>query len=85
LDHIYQRLFEVIDRKGPQAYHLHLGKTIRTLHDIFQVFPLKLYKLNRRGTPMPPPSIEVESKYEYEVEAILDSKYMDSIMSYYVK
>jgi hypothetical protein len=46
---------------------------------------IELYKPDWQGTPAPSLPTEVEGEEKYEVEAILDSRYVDGIMSYYVK
>ena len=57
------------------------------VHSVFHVSLLKPYYLSMipdRTCPPPPPII-VESKSEYEVEEILDSKYSHKCLFYLVK
>jgi hypothetical protein len=77
--------FEVRDCIGLQTYHLHLSKTIGKIHDVFHVSLLEPYKPDSQGASAPPLPIEVKGKDKYKAKAILDSKCIDSKMSYYVK
>jgi hypothetical protein len=52
-------------------------------NDLYMVIP-KLYKPDGQDSILLPLPIEVESKYKSKAEAIFDSKYVSSIISYHV-
>ena len=79
LDHRYLGPFKITEKISSHAYRLALPWDMK-IHDVFHVQLLEPYKQNRivnRVQP-PPPPIEIEGEKEYEVEAILDSKWIDA-------
>ena len=63
--------FEVLERKGQNAYTLRLPQKYGRLHPTFHVSLLELYRL-RKGSDIPEP-IDIDGIEEWEVERILDS------------
>lgn len=68
--------FQVVKRVGTQAYELDLPARWR-IHDVFHVSNLERYR--RDGSMQPPPPAEVlEGEDEYEVEALVDHRRVNS-------
>jgi hypothetical protein len=85
LDRKFVGLFLVKERIGSLAYRLDLSKSIRNIHDVFNVSLLEPYQTDSRSEPEQPPALQVEGKEEYEVEEILDSKRVRGKLVYLVK
>ena len=78
--------YSITERIGTQAYRLQLPESMK-IHPVFHVSLLEPYKpstIPNRIRP-PPPPIVIESEPEYEVEDILDSKYIRKRLFYFVK
>jgi len=78
--------FTILERIGTQAYRLQLPSSMK-VHPVFHVSLLEPYvpsTIPNRTRPPPPPVI-VDSQVEYEVEEILDSKYIRKSLYYLVK
>jgi hypothetical protein len=78
--------FTITERIGTQAYRLQLPVSMK-VHSVFHVSLLEPYvssTIPNRVRP-PPPAVVVEAEQEYEVEEILDSKYLRNRLFYLVK
>ena len=67
------------------AFHLNLPPHM-SIHPVFLVSLLEPYASNSipdRGVP-PPPPIELDEGFEYEVKSILDSKVLKNKLYYFV-
>ena len=69
--------YDIIDQPGSHSFTLALPKSMRSIHPVFHVSMLELAMPNTipNRTESPPPSIEIDGALEFEVEAILDSKF----------
>ena len=78
--------FTITKRIGTQAYQLALPKSLR-VHPVFHVSLLEPFKTtNIPGhTSPPPPPIVVSSEQEFEVDKILDSKFIRNRLHYLVQ
>jgi hypothetical protein len=77
--------FSITKRIGTQAYQLALPKSMR-IHPVFHVSLLEPYKApSIARTPPPPPPVVIDSEQEFEVEQILDSKFIRNRLFYLVK
>ena len=68
--------FEIIAKVGPSSFTLRLPNHLRAVHPVFHVSQLEPATPNtipNRVQP-PPPPIEVDDDFEYEISEILDSK-----------
>jgi hypothetical protein len=61
--------FKVVQKVGPVSYKLEMNPGW-SVHPVFHIFLLDLYKTDSRIRP-PPPPCELEGALEYEVETIL--------------
>jgi hypothetical protein len=68
-----------MERVGTQVYRLKLLQEVGNIHDLFLVF------FDERTAPEPPPPIELDSKEEYELGAILPNGYRHGVFRYLVK
>ena len=78
--------FTITEQIGTQAYRLQLPASMK-IHSMFHVSLLEPYHpsmIPDRVRP-PPPPIVVESQSEYEVEEILDFKYLRKRLFYLIK
>jgi len=78
--------YSIVERIGTQAYRLQLPQSLK-VHPVFHVSLLEPYKPNTivgRLQEPPPPVISKED-IEYEVEEILDSKFIRKSLFYLVK
>ena len=78
--------FSITSRIGTQAYRLKLPSSMH-IHPVFHVSLLEPHKSSTipgRSSPLPPPII-VDSEEEFEVEEVLDSKFMRKRLFYLVK
>jgi hypothetical protein len=80
--------FTILERIGTQAYRLQLPPSIK-IHPVFHVSLLEPHTsstIPHRTQPPPPPVVVVDSsELEYEVEDILDSKYLRNRLFYLIK
>jgi Chromo (CHRromatin Organisation MOdifier) domain len=80
--------FKIIKRVGLQSYQLDLPPTMK-IHDVFHVSLLDPYKsssIPAHSFPPAPPPLYVQDDQEYwEVENILDSKFIGRRLYYLVK
>jgi hypothetical protein len=69
-------LFDIIVRPGIHSVTLWLPDHLCAIHPVFHVSQLEPATLNTipNHTQPPPPPIEIDSKIEYEIAAILNSK-----------
>jgi hypothetical protein len=65
--------FEVVQVVGPVAYKLKMNPCWR-VHPVFYVSLLEPYRESGRVQP-PPPPVEMEGAFEYEVESILEHRF----------
>ena len=68
--------FEIIAQVGRASFTLRLPDQLRAVHPVFHISQLEPETLNtilNRVQP-PPPPIEVDDDFEYEISEILDSK-----------
>ncbi len=75
LEHRFLGPYKVIEKISSHAYRLELPKTIKGIHNVFNVQLLEPYYPNTlpgRHQP-PPPPVEVDGEEEWEIEQILDS------------
>jgi chemotaxis protein CheY-P-specific phosphatase CheC len=78
--------FPITKRIGTQAYRLELPSSMR-IHPVFHVSLLEPHKpstIPGRSLP-PPPPVVTDAEEEFEVEEILDSKFMRKRLFYLVK
>jgi hypothetical protein len=78
--------FEVVERIGLQAYRLRLPSSMKC-HDVFHVSLLEPYRENSfpgRKQP-PPPPVVVEGASEWEVQEILDSRFIRRKLHYKIR
>jgi hypothetical protein len=78
--------YPILERIGTQAYRLQLPSSMK-IHPVFHVSLLDRYvesDIPSRVVPPPPPVI-VKDQVEFEVEDILDSKFMRKRLFYLVK
>jgi hypothetical protein len=68
--------FNIIAQPGTHSVILQLLGHLRAIHPVFHVSQLEPAIPNTilNHTQPPPPPIEIDSKIEYEIAAILDSK-----------
>jgi len=68
--------FKIIAQPGPVSFTLELPLGLRRIHPVFHTSMLEPITPNSilNRTQDPPPPVEINSKVEYIVEAILDSK-----------
>jgi hypothetical protein len=68
--------FDIIAQPGTHSVTLQLPDHLRAIHPVFHVSQLEPATPNTipNRTQPPPPPIEIDSKIEYEIAAILDSK-----------
>jgi hypothetical protein len=78
--------FTVVKRVGDLDYQLALPPSLK-LHDVFHVDRLSPWKGNEVNGELPPPPgpIEIDDEEEYEVEAILDSRFFRRRLQYLVQ
>ena len=78
--------FSITKCIGTQAYQLALPNSIR-IHNVFHVSLLELYSASAipGRTPPPPPPVIIDSEQEFEVEQILDSKFIRKRLHYLVQ
>ena len=71
--------FQVIEKVGELDYKLKLSPDLSRLHPVFHVDKLSAWKGNDVNGVLPPPpeAVEIEGDLEWEVAAILDSKWVD--------
>jgi hypothetical protein len=69
-------LFDIIARPGTHSVTLWLLDHLHAIHPVFHISQLEPATPNTipNRTQPPPPPIEIDSKIEYEIAAILDSK-----------
>lgn len=84
----YRRLgpFKIVAPVGTRSFRLDLPASMSRIHPVFHVSLLEPFHANTisgRQAP-PPPPIEVEGQIEYEVEAILDSRWRYRKLQYFV-
>jgi hypothetical protein len=78
--------FKILAAVGTRAFRLELPAQMSNLHPVFNVSLLEPYienTIDGRVIP-PPPPVEIEGELEYEVEAILDSRYRYKQLQYLV-
>ena len=75
--------FEVIVKVNRGAYKLKLPSTWRRIHPVFNEVLLSPYTTpafeNQQQAP-PPPPVLIGKEQEYEVESIVDSKFVRNVM-----
>ena len=78
--------FSITKCIGTQAYQLALPNSIR-IHNVFHVSLLEPYSASAipGRTPPPPPPVIIDSEQEFEVEQILDSKFIRKRLHYLVQ
>ena len=77
--------FEIVDKISPTAYKLKLPSSMSRLHDVFHISLLSKVKgsdLPGRQYAEPPPLLIEDSGTYYEVEDILDAKYIRGKLKY---
>jgi hypothetical protein len=82
----YSGPFEVIEKVGTHAYRLKLPlywKNVHSVWNVSKIFPYHEDPLHPNH-PRPPPDI-VEGEPEWEVEKILDAKFLHGNLKYLVK
>ena len=80
--------FTVDKQVGHGAYRLHLPRSYSQLHPVFPVVkltPALADPIPGRRTPPPPPPTLLDGVAEYDVEAILNSRFRYNRMEYLVK
>ena len=79
--------FEVIEKVNKGAYRLKLPNTQRKIHPIFNEVLLSPYTTpayeNQQQAP-PPPPVLIDKEKEYEVESIIDSKFVRNKLKFLV-
>ena len=76
--------FKVLEQINPVTFRLELPPSMR-IHDAFHVSLLEPYETNKlQQQETAPPAIEVNNHLEYEVEEILDSRYIRNKLHYLV-
>ena len=78
--------FPIVEKIGTHAYKLKLPVQWKTVHPVFHVSKLEPYHEDPDSPNFtsPPPDI-IEGEPEWEVEKILDSKFANNTLSYFVK
>ena len=78
--------FTITTRIGTQAYRLELPSSMR-IHPVFHVSLLEPYKPSTipGRSPLPPPPVVIDAEEEFEVEEVLDSKFIRKRLFYLVK
>jgi hypothetical protein len=78
--------FTVVKRVGDLNYKLALPPSLK-LHDVFHADRLSPWKGNKVNgeLPLPPGPIEINDEEEYEVDAILDSRFFRRQLQYLVQ
>jgi hypothetical protein len=66
--------FEILEKVGKLAYRLDLPPSMKC-HPVFYVGLLAEYHSDGRYQP-PPPPVEVDGEWEFEVEEILDKRFV---------
>jgi hypothetical protein len=87
LDHRRLGPFKIISKLSTHAVKLQLPDALKAIHPVFHIRLLEPYVRNtipNRRQP-PPPPVEVEENDEYEVSAILDSRFRRSRLEYLVE
>ena len=80
--------FKVIAKIGSRAFRLELPLAFSRVHPVFHVSLLEPHCENAlpgRNPPPPPPPVELDGELEYEVEAILDSRFRRRQLQYLVR
>lgn len=78
--------YKILEPVGTRSFRLDLPKSMSRIHPVFHVSLLESFHSNTipgRHAPPPPPII-VKGEVEYEVEAILDSRWYHRKLQYYV-
>lgn len=78
--------FKILARIGTHAYRLELPLQWKNVHPVFHVSKLEAYREDpeQPNFPVPPPDI-VEGEPEWEVEEILDAKFLHNRLYFLVK
>ena len=87
LDNLWLGPYEIISKIGNEAWKLKLGVGMEKLHPIFHSSLLEVFHENKipgRIIP-PPPPVEIDDVYEYEVDKIVDSRIIRNQLQYRIK
>ena len=88
LDNKQQGPFPIIEKVGELAYKLKLPVTCKKVHPVFNEALLTPYtppEYPLQKKPEPPPPIIVDDEEEYEIEELMDSKFVWNKLKYLVK
>ena len=75
--------YRVIKIINPVAFRLELPQTLR-IHNVFHRSLLKRYVEPPEPLPLPPPPVVVDGSLEFQVEKIVDSRYVRRSLQYLV-
>lgn len=88
LSHLWWGPYKVERAVGTHAYRLRLPPTMHRLHPVFPVVKLERAEpdpITGRAPAPPPDPVVIDGNLEYEVEAILDSRYRYRRLEYKVR